>query len=121
MTHVPTPTPGNPLSLACIADGWIHTAGQVGVPLGGGDAPDDVEAQIGVAIDNLEHVLQQAGGSLATVTKTTLFLVNRGDFATMNRVYAERFPQPYPARSTIVCDLVKAELLFEIEAIARVA
>jgi 2-iminobutanoate/2-iminopropanoate deaminase len=73
-----------------------------------------------VAIDNLEQVLQQAGGSLATVEKTTLFLVNREDFATMNRVYAERFPEPYPARSTVVCDLVKAELLFEIEAVARV-
>jgi 2-iminobutanoate/2-iminopropanoate deaminase len=121
MEHVPTPTPGNPLSLACVSDGWIHTAGQVGIPLEGGEAPPDFEGQIGVAIDNLEQVLRQAGGSLATVQKTTLFLVDRGDFAMMNRVYAARFPQPYPARSTVVCDLVKAGLLFEIEAIARVS
>lgn len=121
MIHVPTPTPGVPLSLACVTDGWIHTAGQIGIPLDGGEAPADFEAQVGVAIDNLERVLHEAGGSLATVQKALLFLVNRADFATMNRIYAERFPQPYPARSTIVCELVRPDLLFEIEVIARVA
>jgi 2-iminobutanoate/2-iminopropanoate deaminase len=122
MTDDTTITPqGNPLSLARVTDGWILSAGQVGIPAGGGPAPDDFEQQVRIAIDNLDGVLREHGGSLATVQKTTLFLVRRADFATMNRVYRECFPEPFPARSTVVCDLVKPELLFEIEAIARVA
>jgi len=107
----------NPLSLAREANGWVHTAGQVGVRPG--EAPPvSFEEQASIAIDNLERALQDAGSSLADVQKTTVFLVRREDFATMNRIYAERFPQPYPARSTVICELVVPELLFEIEAVA---
>jgi enamine deaminase RidA (YjgF/YER057c/UK114 family) len=52
------------------------------------------------------------------VLKTTVFLVRRSDTDEMNRLYAESFPEPRPARSTIVTDLVRPDLLFEIEAVA---
>jgi 2-iminobutanoate/2-iminopropanoate deaminase len=110
----------NPLSLVRVEDGWIFTAGQVGIEPGEAGAPEDFEAQARIALANLERVIVEAGGSLASVQKTTVFLVRREDFAAMNALYAAAFPEPFPARSTVICDLVLPELLFEIEAVARV-
>lgn len=121
MSATTSDPPDNPLSRFRVTDGWIHTAGQVGIAPGASAPPESFEEQVRVAVANLERALQDGGGSLATVEKTTLLLVRRADFAAMNEIYAELFPQPYPARSTIVCDLVRAGLLFEIEAVARVA
>jgi len=63
-------------------------------------------------------VLVAAGGSLATVVKTTVYLTRQHDFAAMNTVYASYFPGAKPARSTVIVTLAAPALLFEIEAVA---
>lgn len=106
-----------PLSHTRIDGRWIFTAGQIGREPNG-DIPADFGAQVRVSIENLQGYLEAAGGSLSSVVKTTVFLTRQSDFAAMNEIYATYFAQPWPARSTIVAEMVRPELLFEIEAIA---
>lgn len=110
-----------PLNAATVVDGTIYTSGQVGRDRSTGETPADLEGQVRATIDNLQYVLEAAGGSLETVVKTVVFLTDAADFAEMNRVYAELMPKPHPPRSTVVVGLAHDYLRFEIEAIARVA
>ncbi|HZS91119.1 MAG TPA: RidA family protein [Chloroflexota bacterium] len=110
----------SPLSAAWVVDGVIYTSGQVGRDPKTGEVPSEMEDQIRVAMSNLQQVLQAAGGSLASVVKTTVYLVRRDDFAAMNTLYAGYFPGAKPARSTLIVELARPDLLFEIEAIAYV-
>lgn len=61
----------------------------------------DIEQQIRRVFDNLGAVAEAAGGSLADIAKLNIFLVDLGNFATVNEVMAEYFSEPYPARAAI--------------------
>ncbi|WP_133511287.1 RidA family protein [Candidatus Thiosymbion oneisti] len=61
----------------------------------------DVQAQIRRVFDNLEAVAVAAGGSLADLVKLTVFLTDPEDFSLVNRIMAEYFSEPYPARAVI--------------------
>ncbi|MDQ6682266.1 MAG: RidA family protein [Chloroflexota bacterium] len=108
-----------PYSQAIAAGGLVFSAGQVGIdPQTGEIVAGGVEAQAERALDNLAAVLDAAGTSLARVVKTTIFLVDMGDFATVNEVYGKRFGSAPPARSTVaVAGLPKGGLV-EIECVA---
>ncbi len=67
---------------------------------------------------NLQAVLQAAGTDLEHVVKTTVFLKNISDFATVNEVYGRYFRDSPPARSTVQVANLPREALVEIEAIA---
>ena len=80
--------------------------------------PEGVEAQTRQVLTNLKYVLETADSGLKYVVKTTVFLQDMADFAKMNAVYAEFFPENPPARSTVqVAGLPKGGLV-EIECIA---
>jgi 2-iminobutanoate/2-iminopropanoate deaminase len=110
----------SPLSAATIGADLVHTSGQVGREPGG-ELASGFDAQMRAALANLDAVLEAAGSSRALVLKTVVFLTSREDFAAMNRIYAEHFGDPYPARSTLICGLAQEALLFEIEAVAELA
>ena len=77
-----------------------------------------IEAQTRQVLTNLKHVLEKADSGLNFIVKTTVFLQDLGDFAKMNAVYAEFFPEHPPARSTVqVAGLPKGALV-EIECVA---
>jgi 2-iminobutanoate/2-iminopropanoate deaminase len=97
----------------------IFTAGCVGVGLDGA-VVDGFEAQVRQAIENVRATLRAAGTDLEHVVKTTCFVTEREAFGALDPVYREYFPSDPPARSTVVCGLVRAEFLFEIEAVARI-
>lgn len=61
----------------------------------------DIEAQIRRVFENLTAVCESAGGSLQDIAKLNIFLTDLGNFATVNKVMAEYFEQPYPARAAI--------------------
>ena len=61
----------------------------------------DIEQQIRRVFDNLGAVAEAAGGSLADIAKLNIFLVDLGNFATVNEVMAGYFSEPYPARAAI--------------------
>lgn len=98
----------------------VFTSGQLGMIPATGELAVGIEAQTHQAFKNLEAILTEAGGSLASVLKFTLFLTDLSDFAAVNAIMTQYVPEPFPARSTVgVASLPKGGL-FEIEAIAIV-
>ncbi len=115
------PAAVGPYSQAIRVDHTVFTAGQVGIdPQTGQLVEGGIAAQTRQALQNLAAVLEAAGTSLANVVKTTVFLADMGDFAEMNRVYAEFFAEAPPARSTVQVAGLPLGALVEIEAIALV-
>ncbi len=108
-----------PYSQAICIDGYVFTSGQVGLdPATTELVEGGVDAQTRQVLTNLSHVLEAADSGLNFVIKTTVFLRDMADFATMNAVYAEFFPGKPPARSTVqVAGLPKGALV-EIECVA---
>ncbi|HEY8923717.1 MAG TPA: RidA family protein [Polyangia bacterium] len=80
----------------------------------------DVRAQTERVMENLGAVLTAAGASFSNVVKTTIFLVDLQDFATVNEVYGRRFPSHPPARATVQVAGLPKGVLVEIDAIAAV-
>ena len=80
----------------------------------------DVAAQTRQVLANLGAVLAGADASFADVVKTTIFLADMGDFAAVNAVYGERFPQDPPARATVQAARLPRDARVEIDAIAVV-
>ena len=108
-----------PYSQAISTENLIFTAGQVGLdPATMELVEGGVEAQTRQVLTNLKHVLESADSGLKFVLKTTVFLQDMSDFAKMNSVYAEFFPESPPARSTVqVAGLPKGASV-EIECVA---
>ena len=109
-----------PYSQAVAASGnLLFVAGQIPLdPATGEIVGDDIETQTRRVLENIRAIVEAAGSSLERVVKTTVYLRDLGDFARMNRVYAEFFPKDPPARAAIqVADLPKGSLI-EIEAVA---
>jgi 2-iminobutanoate/2-iminopropanoate deaminase len=79
---------------------------------------EGVEAQAERALRNLTAVLDAACTSPERVIKTTIFLADMADFATVNEVYGRHFSAPFPARSTVAVAGLPKGALVEIEAIA---
>ena len=108
-----------PYSQAICVDRLVYTAGQVGFdPATMELVEGGVEAQTRQVLTNLKHVLEAADSSLNFVLKTTVFLQDMGDFAKMNAVYTEFFPENPPARSTVAVAALPKGALVEIECVA---
>jgi 2-iminobutanoate/2-iminopropanoate deaminase len=108
-----------PYSQAVIANGFVYTAGQI--PLIPGESKiveGDIQAQTRQVLENLQAVLEGAGTTFANVVKTTVFLKDMNDFAKMNEVYAQFFPETPPARSTVEVARLPRDVMVEIEVIA---
>lgn len=109
-----------PYSQGIAVDGFVFCSGQLGLdPATGELVPGGVEAQAERALRNLAAVLDAAGAAMGDLVKTTIFLADMGDFATVNAVYARHVPNPPPARSTFAVGALPKGGLVEIEAIAR--
>ena len=108
-----------PYSLANSFDKFVFTAGQLGLdPVTMELVPGGIEAETRQALLNIQQVLDAAGSSIDLVLKTTVFLRDMGDFARMNAVYGEFFPESFPARSTVQVAALPKNGAVEIEAVA---
>ena len=86
-----------------------------------GIMPEDVSAQTKQSLTNGKAILEAAGGTMADVVKTTVFLADMNDFAAMNAVYATFFPEgACPARSAVQVARLPKDAKVEIEFIANV-
>jgi 2-iminobutanoate/2-iminopropanoate deaminase len=113
------PAPVGPYSQAIRSGGFIFCSGQVGLdPATGKIVEGGVASQTRQVLDNLAAVLASAGLTLGAIVKTTIFLVDINDFATVNALYGERMGTPPPARSTIAVAALPLGARVEIEAIA---
>jgi 2-iminobutanoate/2-iminopropanoate deaminase len=80
---------------------------------------DTIEQQTAQTIDNISAILEADGASLRDVIKATVHLSDTSLFARYNSVYAQRFSQPYPVRTTVGSDLGHTPgMLIEIDCIA---
>jgi len=103
------------------AGGFLFTAGQVGLdPATGKLVEGGIEAETRRVLENLQAVVEAAGGSFAQVVKTTVYLTDLNDFQTMNRIYATFFTGQSPARSTVGVARLPLGALVEIEMVALV-
>jgi 2-iminobutanoate/2-iminopropanoate deaminase len=108
-----------PYSQAVAAGDLIFCAGQGAIdPTSGENVNGDVRAETERTLDNLSAVLTAAGSGLAHVVKTTVFLTDMADFAAMNEVYARRFGEHRPARSTVGVAALPRGFKVEIECVA---
>lgn len=114
------PRPVGPYSPVVVSGDLVFVSGHVGFdPATGGIVGESFEAQAHQTFQNLARALEAAGCDFSHVVKTTAFVTRASDFAAFNAIYGEYFPEPYPARSTVVADLVVEGLLVEVEVIAR--
>jgi len=107
-----------PYSQAIEAAGVVYSSGQVGLDPETGKLVEGVEAQAHQVMRNLKAVLSAAGLDLAHVAKTTIYLADMSDFATVNAIYAEYFSEPYPARSTVQAARLPKDALIEVDVVA---
>jgi 2-iminobutanoate/2-iminopropanoate deaminase len=114
------PEPIGPYSQAVQIGEELYCSGQIALdPARGEIVEGDVSAQTEQVLANLGAVLAAAGMGFEHVVKTTIFLIDMGDFAAVNEVYARRFGASKPARSTVAVAGLPRGVRVEIDAIAR--
>jgi len=116
------PSAIGPYSQAVVANGMVYTSGQIALTPEGSDEllSEDVVVQAVRVMKNLEEVLLEAGSSLDSVVKTTIFLADMEDFSIVNEVYTEAFGLHKPARATVAVKTLPKNALVEIDAIALI-
>jgi 2-iminobutanoate/2-iminopropanoate deaminase len=104
-----------------IADGdWVFCSGQIGIDSGSGRLVEGgIEHETRCVMENLREVLSAAGLHLGDIVKTTIYVVDLGDFDIVNRIYGEHLNTPYPARATVQVAALPRGARIEIDAIAR--
>jgi len=108
-----------PYSQAIRTENLVFTAGQIGFdPATMEIVKGGIEAETKQALTNLKYVLESADSGLNFVVKTLVFLQDMNDFAKMNAVYAEFFPESPPARSTVQVAALPKGAQVEIECVA---
>lgn len=109
-----------PYSQAVEFDNMLITSGQLGLdPKTGAFVEGGVTEQTEQVFRNLKAILDEAGYTFDHVIKTTCFLADMADFATMNAVYEKNFSGAFPARSAVAVKTLPKNGLIEIEVIAR--
>lgn len=105
---------------AVISNNLIFLSGTPGYDLLTGKVvSDNFEEQARQAFNNIKIILEEAGSTISKVVKTTVFMVAGNDFAILNKVYSEFFPENAPARSTPQVNPFPAGILISVECIAE--
>lgn len=111
-----------PYSQAIKAGNTIYVSGQLGLdPATGKYAGEDAVAQARQSLTNISNILAEAGASMSDVVTVTVLLDDVSTFADVNKVYAEFFTEPYPARACYEVAKLPANALVEIQVTAVVA
>lgn len=104
-----------PYSQAVLAKGTLYVSGQIAAEL----APLGViKAETQKVMENIGHILREAGLDYSHVVKASIFLKNMDDFAVVNEVYGSFFPVNPPARETVQVARLPKDVNVEISVIA---
>ncbi|MDR1461302.1 MAG: RidA family protein [Campylobacteraceae bacterium] len=106
-----------PYSQAIVINGFVFTSGQIALTPEGKFLDEDIKVQTEQVLKNLSEILEKSGSSLEKVVKTTIFLTDINDFATVNEIYAKAFGKHKPARSTVGVKSLPKNAKIEIEVI----
>ncbi len=108
-----------PYEQAIKANGFVYTAGQIGLePASGELVAGGVEEQARQVLDNVTAVLEAAGSSWGQVVKTTIYLNDMADFAAVNAVYEGYLGGSKPARTTVAVAGLPKGALVEVDVVA---
>jgi len=111
--------PRAPYSPGTKAGNMVFVAGMLALDAGGQIVgKGDAGAQTRQVLENVKAIVEAAGGRMSDIVKTTVYITDMANYAAMNEVYRSYFPSEPPARATVRADLVNADFLVEIEAIA---
>jgi 2-iminobutanoate/2-iminopropanoate deaminase len=120
VTTTAAPAAIGPYSQAIDAGDFVFLSGQIPLdPTTQTMVDGDVVAQTERVLENLGAVLSAAGCSFADVVKTTIYLIDLGDFQAVNAAYATRFSSTPPARATVQVSALPRGSRVEIDAIAK--
>lgn len=123
MPRTPISTPHAPQAIgtysqAMRAGNTVYLSGQIPLdPATGEMVAGDMEAQVRRVFENLKALAAAAGGDLDHAVRVTVYLTDLQHFALVNRVMAEYFSQPYPARAAIGVAALPKGAAVEIDAI----
>jgi len=109
-----------PYSQGIIVNNLFYSSGQIPLTAEGNMVEGDIKEQTHQVFRNLQAVLSEAGASLETVVKATVFIKNMDEFAAVNEVYGEYFSTHKPARSCVEVARLPKNALVEIEVVALV-
>jgi 2-iminobutanoate/2-iminopropanoate deaminase len=109
-----------PYSQGILVNNLFYSSGQIPLTAEGVMINGDVKEQTHQVFKNLQAVLAEAGASLETVVKATVFIKNMDEFAAVNEVYGEYFSVHKPARSCVEVARLPKDALVEIEVVALV-
>jgi 2-iminobutanoate/2-iminopropanoate deaminase len=107
-----------PYSPGIISGGFLFVAGQVGRGPDG-NVGATIEEQTRYTIENVGKVLGAAGCDFKDVVKANVYITKPDYFQAFNPIYMEYFPEPRPARATVIAALVDVSFMIEIEVIAK--
>ena len=112
------PAAVGPYSQAVVSGALLFTSGQLPIDPATGKIPEgDIESRAHIVFKNLEAIAAKAGTSLDNAVKTTVYLADIGTFQAVNKVYAQYFKEPYPARSAFQVAALPLGADIEVEAI----
>jgi 2-iminobutanoate/2-iminopropanoate deaminase len=109
-----------PYSQGIIVNNVFYSSGQIPLTAEGEMVNGDVQEQTHQVFKNIQAVLKEAGASLESVIKTTVFIKDMNDFGKVNEIYGEYFHTHKPARSCVEVARLPKDALVEIEVIALV-
>lgn len=118
-------TPDRPWSHGVLPVGRpLYVSGQTAVgPDGAVVHPGDVRKQFVRALENLERVLEGAGGSMGDLTALTIYVTDMAEWRGRNvgEIRYDHLEEPYPCSTLIeVSGLARPDFLVEVEAVAHV-
>jgi 2-iminobutanoate/2-iminopropanoate deaminase len=117
---IQAPAAIGPYSQGITVNNMFYSSGQIPLTADGALVTGDIKEQAHQVFQNLQAVLTAAGASFETVVKTTVFIKNMDDFASLNEVYGEYFSIHKPARSCVEVARLPKDVLVEIEVVALV-
>ena len=109
------PAPIGPYSQAVKINGTLYVSGQIAAELA---KSGDIKAEAGVVMQNIGHILGAAGMSFSHVVKSSIFLKDMNDFASVNEIYGSFFKNEPPARETVQVGRLPKDVNVEISVIA---
>ncbi|AFK04091.1 endoribonuclease L-PSP [Emticicia oligotrophica DSM 17448] len=109
------PAPIGPYSQAVLVEDTLYVSGQIALELA---QSGDLKAETQKVMENIGHILAEAGMNYENIVKSSIFLKNMDDFALVNEVYGQYFTSLPPARETVQVARLPKDVNVEISVIA---
>lgn len=117
---VKAPAAIGPYSQAVVSNGMLYASGQIPLdPATGEIVPGGVAAQTKQVLENLKAVVEAGGAEMSSIVKITIYIVDMGEFATVNEIYGSYFSAPFPARACVQVSALPKGVEVEMDAIVQ--